>query len=61
MTFSCRAGTFPRRGTVVLGLTGEQFAVAPLILAIVPAPLMTDSATMEMKTETLCQCDMQAD
>lgn len=34
--------------------------MAPLNLAIVSALLMTDSATMEIKMETLCQCDMQA-
>lgn len=51
---------FPRCGTVVLGFTGELFTVAPLILAIVSALLMTDRATMEIKMETLCQCDMHA-
>lgn len=50
-----------RCGTVVLRFTGELFTVAPLILAIVSALLMTDSATMEIKMETLCQCDMHAD
>lgn len=49
-----------RCGTVVLGFTGELFTVAPLILAIVSALLMTDSATMEIKMETLCQRDMHA-
>lgn len=44
----------------MLGFTGELFTVAPLILAIVSALLMTDSATMEIKMETLCQCDMHA-
>ena len=51
---------FPRCGTVVLGFTGELFTVAPLILAIVSALLMTDSVTMEIKMETLCQCDLHA-
>lgn len=51
---------FPRCGTVVLGFTGELFTVAPLILAIVSELLMTDSATMEIKMETLCQCDTHA-
>ncbi|KAG7509575.1 hypothetical protein JOB18_048420 [Solea senegalensis] len=51
---------FRRRGTVVLGSTGELFTVAPLILAIVSPPLMTDSATMEIKMEPVCQCDMHA-
>lgn len=52
---------FQRCGTVVVRFTGELFTVAPLILAIVSALLMTDSATMEIKMETLCQCDMHAD
>ncbi|CAB1453777.1 unnamed protein product [Pleuronectes platessa] len=51
---------FPRGGTVVLGSTGELFTVAPLILAIVSGLLMTDWATMEIKMETVCQCDMHA-
>lgn len=58
MICSSRASTassltlpFPRCGTVVLGFTGELFAVAPLILAIVFALLMTDSATIEIKME----------
>lgn len=37
--------------TVVLGLTGELFAVALLVLSIVPAVLTTDSTTMEIKME----------
>lgn len=41
----------------MLGLTGELFAVALLILSIVPAVLTTDSATMEIKMDTLCQRD----
>lgn len=42
----------------MLGLTGELFAVALLLLSIVPAVVTTDSATMEIKMDTLCQHDM---
>ena len=47
-------------GTVVLGLSGELFTVAPLILTIVAALLMTDSPTMEIKKGDFCQSDMRA-
>lgn len=50
--------SFLRRGAVVLGLTGELFAVALLVLSIVPAVLTTDPATMGIQMDTLCQCDM---
>lgn len=42
----------------MLGLTGELFAVALLLLSIVPAVVTTDSATMEIKMDALCQHDM---
>lgn len=42
----------------MLGLTGELFAVALLVLSIVPAVLTTDPATMGIQMDTLCQCDM---
>lgn len=41
----------------MLGPTGELFAVALLVLSIVPAVLTTDSATMGIKMDTLCQRD----
>lgn len=41
----------------MLGLTGELFAVALLLLSIVPAVLTTDSATMEIKMDSLSQRD----
>lgn len=34
--------------------------MAPLILAIVSVLLMTDSVTMEIKMENVCQCDLHA-
>lgn len=40
----------------MLGPTGELFAVL-LVLSIVPAVLTTDSATMGIKMDTLCQRD----
>lgn len=39
----------------MLGLTGELFAVALLVLSIVPVVLTTDPATMEIKMDPLCQ------
>lgn len=45
----------------MLGLTGELFAVALLVLSIVSAVLTTDSATMEIKMDTLCQRDTHVD
>lgn len=42
----------------MLGPTGELFAVALLILSIVPVVLTTDSATMGIKMDTMCQRDM---
>lgn len=41
----------------MLAITGELFAVALLVLSIVPPVLTTDSATMEIKMDTLCQHD----
>lgn len=44
----------------MLGLSGELFIVAPLILTIVSTLLMTDSATMEIKLDTFPNVDMHA-